>query len=241
MKYNVSLEDIFEAYYDCRRHKRNKLGAMRFEVDLESNLIRLWHDLRDGTYRISPSTVFIVDKPVKREIFAADFRDRIVHHLLLMYINPLFERHFIYDSYSCRVGKGTHFAVKRVSHFIRSCSRNGDKPCWILKLDISGFFMSIGKRILFDKLMSFIDDFYQNENIEFVKYLVRTILVNDPTAGCLYHSPKEKWGNLAFGKSLFDTDKAHGLPIGNYTSQVFANFYLSELDHFIKHELGIKY
>ena len=94
-KYVVPIEDLFSAYYDCRMHKRNKNGALRFEVDLEANLLQLWNDLQRGTYKIFPSTVFIVEKPVKREVFAADFRDRIVHHLLLMYLNPYFEKHFI--------------------------------------------------------------------------------------------------------------------------------------------------
>lgn len=108
MHFDVPLEDVFEAYYECRRHKRNKSGALEFEVCLEENIVSLWKTLCDGTYTPEPSSVFIVEKPVVREIFAASFRDRIVHHLLLKYLNPLFERHFIYDSYSCREGKGTH-------------------------------------------------------------------------------------------------------------------------------------
>lgn len=240
-KYIVPLEDVFSAYYDCRKHKRNKKGALLFEIDFETNLIQLWKDLQNGTYKISSSTVFIVDKPVKREIFAADFRDRIVHHLLLMYLNPYFEKHFIYDSYSCRAGKGTHFAIKRVNHFIQSCSENGKKKCWILKIDIQSFFMSISKNILYGKLINFIDKYYKQSNIDFVKYLCSLILWNNPVESCIFHSPKHKWRDLAYGKSLFTAKEGHGLPIGNFTSQVFANFYLSELDHFIKHTLGIKY
>lgn len=241
IQYNVPIEDVFSAYYDCRKHKRNKIGALSFEVDLENNLIQLWDDLRTKKYRILPSTVFIVEKPVKREIFAANFRDRIVHHLLLMYLNPYFEKYFIFDSYSCRVGKGTHFGIKRVNHFIHKCSENGKLNCWILKLDIQSFFMNIDKRILYNRLIDFVNSYYKETNIDFVKYLVTVILWNNPTENCIFHSPKSKWADLKFGKSLFDVDLNHGLPIGNYTSQVFANFYLSQLDHYLKHEKKIEF
>ena len=101
-----------------------------------------------------------MDKPVKREIFAADFRDRVVHHLIIGKLNQLFEKQFIYDSYSCRVGKGTHFGIQRIDKFIRKCSENYTKDCYILKLDLQGFFMSINKSILFTKLEQFIKDKY---------------------------------------------------------------------------------
>ena len=241
IQYNVPIEDVFSAYYDCCKHKRNKIGALSFEVDLENNLIQLWDDLRTKKYRILPSTVFVVEKPVKREIFAANFRDRIVHHLLLMYLNPYFEKYFIYDSYSCRVGKGTHFGIKRVNHFIHKCSENSKSKCWILKLDVQSFFMSIDKRILYNRLIDFVNSYYKEPNIDFVKYLITIILWNNPTENCIFHSPKSKWADLKFGKSLFDVDLNHGLPIGNYTSQVFANFYLSQLDHYLKHEKKIEF
>lgn len=238
--YDVPLEDVFEAYYECRKHKRTKSGALQFEVDLESNLIQLWQDLRSASYELEPSSVFIVEKPTPREVFAASFRDRIVHHLLLMYLNPLFERYFIYDSYSCRIGKGTHFGINRAAHFIRSCSENNKKPCWILKIDIQSFFMSISKAILYRRLCDFIETRYTAENKAFVLYLCRKIIFNNPTEQCIFKSPKEKWNLLPKGKSLFFTKEGYGLPIGNFTSQVFANFYLSPFDHFVKHDCAVR-
>ena len=101
--------------------------------------------------------------------------------------------------------------------------------------------MSIDKRILYKKLIDFVDEYYKKSNVDFVKYLLKEILWNNPTKDCIFHSPKTKWDNLRFGKSLFDVDENHGLPIGNFTSQVFANFYLSKLDHFIKHDKKIEY
>lgn len=103
-------------------------------------------EINNGTYTPGKSIAFVVEKPVKREIFAADFRDRIVHHLIINKLNPLFEKQFIYDSYACRVNKGTHFGINRVTRFIRQCSQNYQLPCYILKLDVEGFFMHIEKK-----------------------------------------------------------------------------------------------
>ena len=198
----VTIEDVFEAYYECRKHKRNKSGALKFEVNLEENLIQLWNDLCSGNYKPKPSVVFIVEEPVKREIFAADFRDRIVHHLVLKYLNPIFEQYFIYDSYSCREGKGTHFGIKRISDFMKCCSLNNTRKCWILKTDIRGYFMSINKSILFAKLESFIKSNYFNPNRDFIINLCRIIIFNNPTKNCIFHSSKNKWNDLPKNKSL---------------------------------------
>jgi hypothetical protein len=99
-------------------------------MDYENKLIELWQDINAHTYSPGKSIAFVVDKPVLREIFAADFRDRVVHHWLIRKLNPLFEKLFIVDSYACRVGKGTHFGVQRIDRFIRRCSQNYNKKCW---------------------------------------------------------------------------------------------------------------
>jgi len=230
----IPLEDIFAAYYECRKHKRNRTGALQFEVDLESSLIELWEEINSGTWEPRPSTVFIVDKPVIREIFAASFRDRVVHHLVIGRLNTLFEKYFIYDSYSCRVGKGTHFGVSRAAMFIRRRD-----PAWVLKLDIRGYFMSINRNILYRKLESFIDEHYHAPDKYRIKELCRIIVFNDPAKNCIFHSPSALWERLPKDKSLFTAKNDCGLPIGNLTSQIFANFYLTSFDHFIKKDCGI--
>jgi RNA-directed DNA polymerase len=139
----IQLKELFEAYYSCRHNKRNTANALAFEIDYESNLIQLCTEINNGTYQIGRSIAFIVDKPVKREIFAADFRDRIVHHLIINQLNPLFEKEFIHDSYGCRINKGTHFGIKRVDTFIRKCSKNYTQDCYVLKLDIQGLAIKI--------------------------------------------------------------------------------------------------
>jgi hypothetical protein len=111
----IALSDLFRAYYDCRKNKRNTANALAFELNYEENLIQLWKDINENKYSVGRSIAFIVDQPVKREIFAGDFRDRIIHHLLINKTEYLFEKEFIYDSYSCRKAKGTLFGVKRLN------------------------------------------------------------------------------------------------------------------------------
>ena len=118
-------------------------GHAAFERDIERKVLELADEIFNRSYTPRPGICFIVDKPVKREIFDADFRDRLVHHYIFNQLSPLFEKRFIYDTYSCRIGKGTSCGIKRVMKFVRSCSDNYRSDCYILKLDISGYFMSI--------------------------------------------------------------------------------------------------
>ena len=234
----IDIEELFQAYYDCRSNKRNTANAIAFEMSYESKLFHLCEEINNGTYTPGRSIAFVVEKPVKREIFAADFRDRIIHHLLINKLNPLFEKQFIYDSYSCRVNKGTHFGIKRVTRFIRQCSQNYQVPCYILKLDIEGFFMHIDKNILFDRLQLFINEKYTQPDKELIIELCRRVIFNDPTKNCCIKGKKTDWDNLPHTKSLFQSPVNCGLPIGNLTSQIFANFYLNSFDHYIKNNLS---
>jgi RNA-directed DNA polymerase len=237
----IELVEFFHAYFECRKNKRYTLNALAFEMDYESNLVQLYEEINNGTYLIGRSIAFIVDKPVKREIFAADFRDRVVHHLVIGKLNHLFEKQFIHDSYSCRVGKGTHFGIQRIDRFIRQCSKNYTKDCYILKLDLQGFFMSINKNTLFTKLSQFIKEKYQQADKDLIIILCRQIIFNVPTKNCIIKGNKNDWDDLPETKSLFHSKPTCGLPIGNLTSQVFANFYMDSFDHFVKHDLKIRY
>ncbi len=214
---------------------------MEFELDFEKELIKLWEEINNEEYKVKPLNVFISEKPVKREIFAAQFRDRVVHHLVINKLERLFEKEFIYDTYSCRKGKGAHFGIKRVKKMVRSCSRNYKKDCYVLKLDIKGYFMSINKDILLENLKSFINEKYKEKDKKRIIWLCEKIINKNCVEDCRIRSPKDKWIGLPKSKSLFYAHKQCGLPIGNYTNQVFANFYLNSLDHFIKHDLKIKY
>ena len=237
----MSLDEIFEAYESCRKNKRRTANAVAFEIDYESNLVALWRDINGGTYTPGASLAFVVDKPVKREIFAAGFRDRVVHHLIINKVNHLFEREFIYDSYACRVGKGTHLGIRRVDRFIRRSSHNYARDAYILKLDIKGFFMSINRKLLFDRLAAFLRTRYHLEDRELLIDLCRKVIFSDPAKHSRVRGRREDWDRLPRDKSLFHAHRGCGLPIGNLTSQVFANFYLNPLDHYLKHSLGIRF
>ena len=240
---NGLLEDLFQAYYDARKNKRNSASALAFEIEYEKNLVQLWREITSRSYRPSPYSAFIVEKPVKREVFASDFRDRVVHHLIFNYLNPLFDPAFIADSYSCRSGKGTSYGIRRVNHFIKSCSRNYTKDAYILKLDIKGYFMSIDRNILFEIITKRIIKKQQTLNCELdlIVYLVKGVIFCDPTEGCVLKSPRESWLGLPKSKSLFYAGANKGLPIGNLTSQLFANIYLDGFDKFMKRQLKFRY
>lgn len=246
------LIDVFKAYYDARKHKRNTHNQLMFEIDMEDYLVQLRDELFDYTYKVGRSTCFIIEDPVKREIFAADFKDRVVHHLVYNYIMPIFEKTFIEDSYSCRKGKGTLFGIKRLEHHIRSCSRNYSRPCYVMKMDIQGYFMNIERQRLLDivttDLMNFADRKSDTEeswgeklDYSLIFYLLEEIIMNDPTEDCVIKGKKSDWNGLPANKSLFQTPDGCGLPIGNLTSQLFSNIYLNRLDQLVKREFREKH
>lgn len=236
----ITEEELFTAYFDCLKHKRHSRAALEFELDLEHNLFGLLDEVNSFSYGPDRYSVFIIDKPVKREVFAASFRDRIVHHLIVNAINLFIEKRLIYDCYACRVGKGTHFGIERLRHFMASSTDNWKEEAWCLKLDIKGFFMSIDRTVLWKKLRDYLLAVYPHGNLPIIMYLLETVLFTDPTQGCRFCSPFSKWQDLDPSKSLFVAEKGFGLPIGNLTSQIMANFYLSFLDHYVKHDLGIE-
>ncbi|MEI7918055.1 MAG: RNA-directed DNA polymerase [Candidatus Saccharibacteria bacterium] len=237
------IEDIFQAYYDARKNKRNSNSSLGFELEYEKNLVQLFHEINERSYKPRPYSAFIIEKPVKREVFASEFRDRVVHHLIFNYINPIFDPLFINDSYSCRVNKGTSYGIKRADYFIKSCSQNYKKDAYIMKLDVEGYFMSIDKTILFEIIKTQIIKRQDKLicELDLILFLVEKVIFCDPTKDCIIKSGRESWQGLPKSKSLFFSGKNKGLPIGNLTSQLFANIYLNEIDQFIKRELKFKY
>lgn len=230
----LTLGKLFKAYFDCRRNKRNTHSALEFEFDLEKNLLDLYHDLKNETYQIGQSICFVVTKPKPREVWAANFRDRIVHHLIYNEISERFYRRFIKDTYSCIPKKGTLAAVKRVRHFANSITQNYTKNAYYLKADISNFFGSIDKKILFNQLKSQIHEAW-------ILNLVEKVLFHDPKNNVYMKSSKEKIKLIPYKKSLWNAKENVGLPIGNLTSQFFSNVYLDGLDAYIKNVLRCKY
>lgn len=229
-----SFKNIQKAYFNCRRNKRNTINALRFEFNSAENLLKLEQELNTRQYHPSRSILFATNKPKMREIFAADFRDRIIHHLLVEYLEGIFEPIFIYDSYACRKGKGTHAAMRRLHKFTRQITKNGKIRAYYLQLDIKDFFPSLSKKILFELIS-------KKVNNPGALWLTEKIIFWDCTKLFVTRGNRSMLKYIPLHKSLFAKNNEYGLPIGNLTSQFFANVYLNELDQFIKHKLKAHY
>ena len=216
-----SFKNIKLAYKKARKGKSKKNYVLKFEKDLSKNLKHLQKELSNKTYKPKPLKEFILRDPKTRKICKSIFKDRIVHHAIINILEPIFDKRFIYDSFASRKGKGQHKAIKRFDEFKRKVSKNGKKlkaikdenyVCgYCLKADIEKYFDTVSHKILINILRDKIKD---NNLIS----LIEKILNN--------HFVKAK-------------DK--GMPLGNHTSQFFANVYLNELDYFVKHKIKAKY
>ena len=248
------LFDLFVAFYDAARHKYSKDYVKYFQKNLLENLISIRDDLFNRIYVAEPSTCFIADRPKKREIFAANFRDRVVQHLYYNYVHEMFERTFITDTYSCIKYRGTSFGIERLTHHIRSESNDWKEPCYALKIDIKGYFINIRKDILLkivnEELDKFEYKFCNKEqtkqcgeilDFDLLRYLSKEIIMLDPTSNCKQNATAKDYIGLPLYKSLFGVDRIKGLPVGNITSQLFSNIYMNRYDQFVKRVLKVKH
>lgn len=238
------LYQLHLSYIQARKNKRNTHNQLGFEINQEEMLYNLACSIYNRTYQPKPSVGFIIEKPVVREIFAADFRDRVIHHLIYRCISNIVEKHLIHDTYSCRIGKGTQYGVRRVEKFMRSCSENWSKPTYFLKLDIQAYFMTMSHDIILDKIQKMLPpqkSSFLGISRETLNYLLETTVNNSVTNNCKIKGCKSDWLKLPESKSLFSYPTNIGLPIGNLTSQLIGNVYLNDFDHYVKTELKLKY
>lgn len=241
-------DDLHKAYGDARKHKRNTLAQIEFEEDEEVNLEELYCLLVTRTYKPRPAFCFITFDPVQREVFASQFRDRVVQHMLYNYLAPLFDRLFIHDTYSCRTGFGTTYGVERFCHHLRSVTNNFTEEAWVLMVDLSGYFMSIDKRLLIETIMNTL---YKFENrisddrihtwgeridIGFCEYLLHCFLDRNPSKGCIKLGKQSNWIGLPDNKKLSKSDEGIGIVIGDIISQLFSNIILNLTDQWAKRE-----
>ena len=173
---------------------------------------------------------FVVEEPKPREIFAADFRDRIVHHLVVAVMEPIWERKFIDSRFACRKGKGIHGTLGHLRKRVREISRGGRSPVWVLQLDLARFFVSIHRPTLC-ALMG------EHAPTAEMKALIHKIYLNDGRVGARISNATRHIQIIPHSKSWFSQKPEFGLPIGNLTSQFGANVYLNGLDHFIQRQL----
>ena len=236
----VTTAGLLEAYYDCRRNKRKTASALVYEMDYESKLIALRDRINTRTYAPGKSICFVVTRPRYREVFAASFEDRIVHHYIALRLEPLFEQAFCPYTYNCRKGKGQLYGTNMLRQQIIECSDNYTTDCYIMKLDLRGFFMSIDKCILADLIDRFVEEKYTGEDKDDLRWLCRIVILHEPEKNCERHSPASYWNYLPANKSLFTNGEGKGVAIGNLFAQLFANFLLNSLDWLVE-ELGLTY
>ena len=214
-----AYENLNAAFHAARKNgKRKKAQVAAFEFNLENELTRLEDELTSQTYRPGAYHNFYVYERKRRKISAAPFRDRVAHHALCRIIQPIFDARFIHDSYACRLEKGTHRAIERAQHFARA------HP-YALQCDVAQFFPSIDHAILRGMLARYIADADVLWLIDQILASGANVLTDEYT---MQYFP---------GDDLFAVNRPRGLPIGNLTSQFWANVYLNELDYFVKHEL----
>ncbi len=222
----ISTDALFVAYYRARRGNRDKRIQLKFELDLENQIFKLEQELKDEKYIPSPYTTFTIFEPKRREILAPNFRDRVVHQSLVSKIEPIFDKTFIADSYACRINKGTHYGVKRAKKFLQAArSIHNDKDLYVLQCDIKSYFASISWDVLFNLIEKEID-------------CPKTLLLVKKFISFQY--VKDKYGNVHYPpRKVVSITERRGVPIGNLTSQLFANIYLNRLDHFVKETLKV--
>jgi RNA-directed DNA polymerase len=207
----ISLENLYLAWEEFIKDKKNKKDISEFSVHLSKNIYDLHLDLKHKTYKHSAYKAFSINDPKPRDIHKAVVRDRLLHHAIYRILYPYFDTKFIYDSYSCRNLKGTHRALNRLRVLARRVSFNHHKTCWVLKCDIRKFFASIDHDVLYSILKRYSLD---ADTLWLVEEVIR---------------------------SFDSCQKGKGLPLGNLTSQLLVNVYMNEFDQHVTHKLKVKY
>lgn len=230
----LEFQEVVEAYYSCRRGKRNSVYALDFEFHLEENLYDLYLEIKEKRYKISRSIAFVIEQPKIREIWSATFRDRIVHHIIFNRLVDRFLPRFIRNSFACISERGTLDGSNKLFAGMKSLTNNWQNTGCYLGADIRNFFVSIHKPTLLKIIEPRVVEPWLME-------LIEQVIVHDPRQNCLIKSKDEAFKRVPQHKSLWRTPMERGLPIGNLTSQFFANVYLNELDQFAKHTLKAKY
>lgn len=242
--YDIPLSSIIEAYDDCSRQKRNTDGCIEFSFNYDTELVAVWESIRYGHYEPDFSDCFMRKKPVLREVFAAAYIDRIVHHWIDLRLDPILEKRFQAQgnvSKNCRIGEGCLSAVMRMDEMIKEVSANYTQDAYIFKGDLKSFFMSMSKSLLWEMIDIFVRDNYKGDDIECLLYLLRVVIFHQPQKKCHRKSPLHLWDKLPKDKSLFYNDPERGVAIGNLPSQKFANFIGSVFDYYVTVICGIKH
>ena len=253
------LQELWMAYDTARKGKRHTVDEHRFELNAMENVIDLRDSIMRHYYKPSRGVAFIVRDPVIREIVAAPFRDRVVHHFLFNICADWWDRRLLPDTYSCRKGKGTLYGQKRLARHLRQVTNNYTAPAFAVKLDIQGYFMSLDHQLLYKRVLWGLDQqFYHSRHPDAENgirchpddrerlyrtlcYLWHEVIFDRPMQDIAIRGKRSDWSKLPKSKSLFSQPPGRGIVIGNLTSQLLSNIFLDQFDRFVRFDLGYQH
>lgn len=245
-----TFASVWRAYVACRRGKRRRRSTQGFELQLLDRLVGLQQSLQDHSWRPSPATAFVVDRPKLREVLAASYGDRIVHHWLVPHLERQYEPVFVFGLWSNRKGKGIHPAVTHLQQQMRSVTASGRHPGYFLQLDVTNFFNRIDRRLLLamitqrlqkDQRRAADDPRHLDSGLAAHLLWLTGVLLHGNAALAQYRISGVQHHRVPSHKRLVNAPDGLGLPIGNLTSQFFADVYVNALDQFVKRVLKSKH
>lgn len=240
MEDKITFEELYNAYILCLTNKKRKAGTYTFvNNDLCKNLIKLLDDINNRTYKPRLSNCYVITDPALREIYAAQFRDRILQHFYLSEIEHLLEKELVDGCCSCRVNKGTEYALKLLKDFLKEVSNRGKKDCFYLKIDLSGYFMSINRQSVSKKFGQLINENYKGKHKEILLYLTPIIFENNPAENRIQKF-SDKLREKVPERRKMQEDSVLGMAIGNLSAQAGSNLNLNNFDHLVVEKLGLK-
>ena len=236
----VEFSELYIAYNLCLKNKKKKEGTYNFvNFDLCKNLNILLNELNNHTYIPQTSNCYVITDPALREIYAAQFRDRIVQHFYMKELDAILESKYVIGCSSCIKGRGTDYALKLLRNYLKETSYNGKKDCYFLKIDLSGYFMSIDREQICDKFKNIILSDYKGKHKDLLLYLTPIIFLNNPSLNCTYKCSEEDRLKVPERRKM-NPKSNYGMAIGNLTAQAASNLNLNDFDNFVVNELHLK-
>ena len=240
MKEEITFEELYNAYLLCLKNKKKKRGTYNFvNENLCENLVNLLDKLNTHTYNPKPSNCYVITEPALREIYAAQFEDRIVQHFYMSELNNVLEAELVEGCCSCREEKGTDYALRLLKNYLTEVSDYGKKDCFFLKIDLSGYFMSMDRKQVSQKFSDLILNKYEGKHKELLTYLTPIIFENNPALNCFYKCNENMRKNVPDRRKM-NPNSEYGMAIGNLTAQAASNLNLSDFDKYVINELGLK-
>lgn len=239
MEQKLTFNELYEAYQVCFKTKKKKVGTYTFVNDtLCQNLMQLLEELNNRTYYTKPSNCYVITEPALREIYAAQFSDRIVQHLYMKEIEDILESKLVDGCCSCRKNRGCDYALHLLRQYLVKTSEKGTKDCFFLKIDLSGYFMSIDRQQICNKFSTLIQEEYTGKHKELLLYLTPIIFKNNPSLHCIYKG-SEGVRKMVPNRRKMNPESDYGMAIGNLTAQAGSNLNLSNFDTYVIKELAL--